>query len=285
MRDFLSKEYDLLEGKTFRHLFVLGSAIFAFVILWLFQPFGLFVIEQPLKLGLISLYVAVGAAFHYIQFFPIQKLFIKHHTILSTILWFLLTIIIIGTSSYAINAVIFKFENLKALRFFYMQGIILSIMVIPISAFVLIHYNYTLKKRLLIAMSGNAVLKSTPLINKSHSDREIVFNSENKKEGLSIALNSFIAVSTIDNYIELQYLNSGVLDKMVLRYSLSKVEKDNEGIDEIFRCHKSFLINKTKIESVSGNAAGYKLKLKDLDTPIPVSRKWNNEIKDMTFIK
>jgi DNA-binding LytR/AlgR family response regulator len=69
----------------------------------------------------------------------------------------------------------------------------------------------------------------------------------------------------------------------MLRYTLSGVEKDNSGISEIFRCHKSYIINKNKISSITGNAAGYKLILLGYNTPIPVSRKWNKDIASITI--
>jgi len=52
-------------------------------------------------------------------------------------------------------------------------------------------------------------------------------------------------------------------------------------VTEIFRCHKSYIVNKVKIDSITGNAAGYKLKLKDYSEYIPISRKWNKKIKEI----
>jgi DNA-binding LytR/AlgR family response regulator len=96
-------------------------------------------------------------------------------------------------------------------------------------------------------------------------------------------LDDFILVSSIDNYIELVYLKQGIVDKKIFRYSLSKIMQDNADIAEVFRCHKSYIVNKAQIESVSGNTAGYKLKLKGFDRLIPVSRQWNQSIKNMNF--
>jgi DNA-binding LytR/AlgR family response regulator len=54
-----------------------------------------------------------------------------------------------------------------------------------------------------------------------------------------------------------------------------------QGKQNIYRCHKSYLVNLAKVNHVSGNAQGYKLHLKDVEDQIPVSRKLNEEIKEI----
>jgi DNA-binding LytR/AlgR family response regulator len=49
---------------------------------------------------------------------------------------------------------------------------------------------------------------------------------------------------------------------------------------DIFRCHKSYLINLTQVAHISGNAQGYKLHLQNSTIEIPVSRTLNATIKE-----
>ena len=86
-------------------------------------------------------------------------------------------------------------------------------------------------------------------------------------------------IATLDNYIELYTFEDAELSKKTIRYSLMKVEHDNKDHTDLFRCHKSYMVNKSNIESISGNAAGYKLKLLNYHDLIPVSRKWNKYIQ------
>lgn len=280
MKVFLNKPYDLLESKTFRYLFVFGGSVFALVFLWVFEPYGLYNLSIKEKILAVSLYVGIGMVLMLIQFFPLQKLLIKNYTVLSTILWLLLSFIIIGTSSSIINSYLYNDGHFNFWAFLVFQGIILSINIFPVSAFVLVHYSISLKKRLKVATSVNSKIQNR---NSQSQDEktEVILNSENKNEGMVIFLDSLLFVSSIDNYIEVNYLDNGIQKRSLLRYSLSGIEQDNTDISEIFRCHKGYIVNKRKIESVTGNAAGYKLKLKHFDDLIPVSRQWNKEIKTM----
>jgi len=42
MKNILNRPYDLLESKVFRYLFVFGGSGFAFIFLWIFEPYGLY---------------------------------------------------------------------------------------------------------------------------------------------------------------------------------------------------------------------------------------------------
>lgn len=281
MKNILSRPYDLLESKVFRYLFVFGGSGFAFIFLWIFEPYGLYnltVVHE--KILAIGLYTGIGLLLMFIQFFLLQSLVIKDYTIIKTIGWIALAFFIIGTSSSIINSYLYNNGLFNILGFFYFQGIILSINIIPVSIFVLIHYNITLKKRLGVASNINSSLGKRGELKINH--KPIVMNSENKKEGFSIEIDSLIFICSVDNYIEVYFLVNNTLEKKMLRYTLSGIEKDNNGISEIFRCHKSYIVNKRKISSVTGNAAGYKLILQGYTTPIPVSRKWNKDIASIT---
>lgn len=42
---------------------------------------------------------------------------------------------------------------------------------------------------------------------------------------------------------------------------------------KVIRCHKSYIVNLNKLDKISGTSKGYKIHIKDLDFPIPVSRR------------
>jgi hypothetical protein len=263
---------------------VFGGSGFAFIFLWIFEPYGLYNLTTlSEKILAIGLYIGIGLFLMIIQFFILQSLVIKNYTVIKTIGWIVLSFLIIGTSSSIINSYLYNRGQFNVKGFFYFQAIILSINIIPVSVFVLIHYNLTLRKRLKVAYKVNYTLGNED-IKPTIKHKSIVLNSENKKEGLSVEIDSLIFIGSVDNYIEVYFLVNNIVEKRLLRYSLARVEKDNSKILEIFRCHKSYIINKRKISSITGNAAGYKLHLKDYDTPIPVSRKWNKNIVTITSL-
>jgi DNA-binding LytR/AlgR family response regulator len=70
-----------------------------------------------------------------------------------------------------------------------------------------------------------------------------------------------------------------VLSKKLLRNSLKAVTESLVEHPQLFRCHKSYLVNLLNVVHVSGNAQGYKLHLLNTDFRVPVSRQHNEEIK------
>lgn len=280
MKDLFKKQYDLLESKTFRYWFVFGVALFGLIFLWVFEPYGLYNLttfdEKVLAIGL---YTVIGLLLMIFQFFLLQKIFIRKYTLGITILWIILSFFIIGTSSFIINAFLYNEGRFYFSGFIYFQRAILSINIIPVILFVLIHYNQTLKKRLRMAVQINNSIHTKS--QNSDKGQTVVLNSENKNDKLELTLNSLLFITSVDNYIDVYYIDNRIIKHKLLRYSLSGIELDNPSVTDLFRCHKSYIVNKIKIDSVAGNAAGYKLKLKDYSDYIPISRKWNKQIKDI----
>ncbi|TXC81765.1 LytR/AlgR family response regulator transcription factor [Luteibaculum oceani] len=88
----------------------------------------------------------------------------------------------------------------------------------------------------------------------------------------------FFFAEAMQNYVAIHYNEAGELTKKVIRYTLSKLESDCEGTT-IIRCHRSYIVNPQKIESISGNAQGLKLKIKNCEVEIPVSRSFIPTLK------
>jgi len=79
----------------------------------------------------------------------------------------------------------------------------------------------------------------------------------------------------MQNYV---VINDITLSKQTFRSTLSKLA-DELLVYNIVRCHRSYLVNINAIKSVSGNAQGLKLQLKNTEQIIPVSRKYISKIK------
>lgn len=280
MKDLFKKQYDLLESKTFRYWFVFGVALFGLIFLWIFEPYGLYNLttfhEKVLAIGL---YTGIGLFLLIFQFFLLQNIFIRKYTLGITILWIILSFLIIGTSSFIINAFLYNEGRFYFSVFIYFQGVILSINIIPVILFVLIHYNLTLRKRLRMAVQINNSIQNKS--QNSDKGQIVVLNSENRNDKLELSLSSLLFITSVDNYIDVYYIDNRIIKHKLLRYSLSGIEQDNPNVTDLFRCHKSYIVNKIKIDSVTGNAAGYKLRLKDYSDYIPISRKWNKQINDI----
>ncbi|MEM6697307.1 MAG: LytTR family transcriptional regulator DNA-binding domain-containing protein, partial [Bacteroidota bacterium] len=83
------------------------------------------------------------------------------------------------------------------------------------------------------------------------------------------------------NYIEVIYFQDAEFQKQLIRNTISNIAKQLQDQDAFYRCHKSYIINLSKIQNVSGNARGLKIHFAQLDEPIPVSRKNHETLKKL----
>ena len=280
MQQILNRPYDLIENKTFRFIFVFGGSLFTMMFLWVFEPYGFYNLSNFEKLRAIGYYLGAGLITMILQFYLFQDIIIKSYTLLNSILWILLSAILLSISGGIVNSMLFNDGKYFIYSILFFLKVVPSIQVIPLTIFILVHYNWLLKKHLKQAVHLNASLKQGRNTRVS-IEKLVEINSDNKNESLKTSLDSLLFIVSMDNYIEVSLFENGSIIKKLIRYSLLRVEQDNVGIAELFRCHKSYIINKNMIESVVGNAAGYKLKLFNCEKHIPVSRKWKKEIQNI----
>jgi len=85
-------------------------------------------------------------------------------------------------------------------------------------------------------------------------------------------------VEAMQNYIRLWYLENDTLVNKTERSTLSTFE-DQIKSTALKRCHRSYIVNPSMIQKVTGNAQGLQLKLKDVKETIPVSRKFVDDFR------
>ena len=114
-----------------------------------------------------------------------------------------------------------------------------------------------------------------PQENETISTRQLF--SENSKESLTINVKNLLFVVSRENYVEVVYEENGI-KKSLLRNSLKNIESAFSIDQEIYKCHRSYLVNLYQVKSIVGNSQSLKLKIKHFDKLIPVSR---NKIKEL----
>jgi len=108
----------------------------------------------------------------------------------------------------------------------------------------------------------------------------ISIEAENEKDNLVIPVHTFLAASSADNYVKVFYLANDQLKTSMLRTTLKKLEENALAFPVLFRCHRTAIVNMAAVETLSGTAQGYRLKVAHLSEEIPVSRNLNQVIKE-----
>lgn len=106
----------------------------------------------------------------------------------------------------------------------------------------------------------------------------LLLKGDNQNEQLALSTHDLLYIQAADNYVEVHWRNAEGLQKSLLRGSMRTFAEQLATYPAFFRCHKSYIVNRLHIEQLSGNAQGYKLHLRQLPQPIPVSRSLNAQL-------
>lgn len=281
---FLQRPYQVHNRFRDHLLPALGFGAFVFLFLYIFQPFGL----RSLPRGLLPVTLAYGAVtaavMLLLSFFGTvvfsRFMAAENWTVGREIFWTLLNFIAIGTANMLLTHGL-EFAHISVSVFFYTQAITLAVGILPVSIFVLLresflHRHYGQRaEHLSRQLAGNSFSHSA-----SQAREALVLPSQNKGEDLHLAAEDLWLMIASDNYVEVVYRKGNTLQRSLLRAPLKQMEESLSGEPQFFRCHKSFMVNLNKVEHVSGNAQGYKLKLTQWDDPVPVSRQHNHRIHE-----
>ena len=81
-------------------------------------------------------------------------------------------------------------------------------------------------------------------------------------------------VEALQNYVKIVHLNDqDELAEQVERGTLKNVQDESKETS-LVRCHRSYLVNRTQVQSTSGNAQGLLLTLAGCEKKVPVSRSY-----------
>jgi hypothetical protein len=107
-------------------------------------------------------------------------------------------------------------------------------------------------------------------------DIPIKLLGQNNNEFLMVKPSQIIYLMAADNYVAVHYLVQSQ-KKVLLRSTLTLLYTQLSDYGIFIKCHRSYIVNKELILSVSGNAQGLKLKLQNVAEEIPVSRMLNKD--------
>jgi hypothetical protein len=140
--------------------------------------------------------------------------------------------------------------------------------IIPFGFFTVVNYRHLFVSELTedIRCTDNHLPSSGP------SEELIQISSRLKKEELSFYPSQFIYAESDGNYVVFYLSEEDRVKKEVIRNSISDIEQQLSAFPFFARTHRAFIVNLKKIISKKGNTLGYRLKLSDIDSEIPVSR-------------
>ncbi len=141
--------------------------------------------------------------------------------------------------------------------------------IIPFGFFTLLNYRHLFVQEVSQVFGSDNPPGETAFSNEKE---KIQINSRLKKEELSFFPRHFIYAESDGNYVVFHFDNEHQSHTELIRNSMNEIEKQLSGIAYLARIHRAFIVNVKKVQSKKGNTLGYRLKLYDTDSEIPVSR-------------
>jgi DNA-binding LytR/AlgR family response regulator len=126
----------------------------------------------------------------------------------------------------------------------------------------------------------NLNYKSITISDQTKTEDDSVYTtllSDSQNKELSLDIQELLLVEAQDNYCKIYYLENNEVKKAMFRLSLKKMHDQLAHMDNIIRCHRSYIINKSKVDKVSGRSQNYKLSIQGIDKSIPISRSFDIE--------
>lgn len=271
LRGFFRQPYNYYYGK--RDLFRLALFVFVFFFLFtfLFEPFNVNRDEHRFSFFLICTIHGLIGSLSFWLFFSLMNVFEgdENWAVGKEMLSYIFLFFFIGALNFLIRPVIYDNpENfsisyfLEELLHIVLVGTLLALIFIPINFFVLYQQN-----------SRKAEALSKPIKHAFDSAEIVNIDTETRVDNFDLKMESFLFAKAEGNYIEFNLEKPDLtLKKEVKRITLKELEKQLSVYEWIFKTHRSYLVNLKKINSVSGNAQGYSLKLGTSDISVPVSR-------------
>jgi hypothetical protein len=267
-------------SRIIRFTFFAGCIVF--LILVLFQPFGFHKTPSPyffrnaFFFGLATFIVATANAILlpvlFPRFFEERTWTVSRELIM--MLWQVLTISFI-------NLLFFKWlynEEISGKTIIEVLGITAAVGIFPITLIILLKQYALLKKYGASAAQLDHQIHYNDTKKIGKASPLITVYGESQREAVSFPLDDFRFISAADNYIKLHFIKDNKLASEVLRNSLKKLSEQFLQYEQVFRCHRTYIVNLSAVNQVTGNAQGYKLHLKGVDESVPVSRNLNKEL-------
>lgn len=272
MRHVLEWKYPMARSGKEMGGYALMVAMLTYLFIACYQPFGTYNYSNPYKYALLAPYAAIAFLIFLGGDMAVARLFRqwkwKNEIAKITVLLFVCSFFNYLYSIWFINDAGFSVRALYYMVLFtYALGV-------PV-CFLYFFVRYALLRPVAPALARN---ESDAYRKVAGSELAIVPDSGDLP--FSIAPADFLFAKSEGNYSLLYYRDGQAVHKKLVRLSLKKLEGQIcDG--PIWRCHRSYIVNMEMAIDKKGNAQGYKISMRHIEEPVPVSRGYADELVRM----
>jgi len=276
MIEYLNKPFPFIENKLHRLIASFLFALFIFIFIYIFQPFGISNIQYNKGLYLLG-YFGITASVMLLGFFVAPLIFkdffnFENWTIKKNYIFISIHFLLIIILNWIYNTTIGITEQHSLLYFI--------LITVSVGIFPTLFLMYFIEK----ILTNKSQSIATTITDKIQHQKTETINtsiqlvSKNNNETFTINLHQLICIKSEGNYLSVVFKDNNKIESKLIRNSISKIEEQLIIFEKVVRCHRSYIVNLGNVEKLSGNARNFSLHITDLDYLIPVSRSFPNEI-------
>ncbi|WP_318845669.1 LytTR family DNA-binding domain-containing protein [Chryseobacterium sp. JV558] len=277
-RQHLFKEIDYPDryrkNNLFKTVLVIFGVIFSFLIL--VKPFEVNIFQQKVSYIMICCFHAlIPSLILYFYFTGFNYLQAKNHqnenwSLAKEYTHISIVLLLTGVCSFLIRDIIYLNSNnwtwnylWEEVRNCFVGGVILYF-------FMRLAVFYFESKK-----DSSLIFQFTPLnpkIEENTTSTLVYIKTQVKQDDFSLDVKNLLFVKADGNYIEITSCNNNQLNIELKRISLTQFEAQVLEVQNLFRCHRAYLVNMNHIKNMTGNSQGYQLSFGPTTDKVPVSR-------------
>lgn len=255
-------------------------AVAVFVVLFVFQPFGIKEIEESEKMMILIICGVIAFASMLIcQFvFPYvaKSFYDEHHWNGSKqlIQSLLMSIIISVGLSYFLAS-----RNVGTISFPVDGLVLFAFSIIPLVLFIFVQETMHDSKFKRKAENLNTDLKNKSVVNSDNPLKILVFKGNSEK--LSLIPNQLIYAKIDGNVSEFFYQNPFGIDKSVITIDSKQVLDELSEHPQFVKFSENIMLNTNAIQKISGSARGYDIAIARVNEMVKVSGKFKKNLEKL----
>ena len=281
MKSFLTRTYPFKQSPHWlRDSIVYGVVIWA--MLFVLQPFG-FSMYRGSKFLVAALFGLVTSGCYAVYGLSVVRTLharVKPWRIWHQAFTVLGLILFIAVCNFILFSFIFKYPiTIRFFLAFLYWTMIIGTIITTLA--IVIDYNRNLRDRMEELLSNTA---------EEQKDISVTISDHNVRgNDLTIPINDLLYIEAQKNNVSVCFVKDGEPPATEIHTTLTAVAEELKDYENIFQCHRSFIVNVNNIKSARGNSNGYQLTLgkatgrrdsgNTCPASIPVSRSYVPRLK------
>lgn len=307
MLALITKPFPINTWRWYQHRGI-GFGLFIFLFLFLFKPFYLHLLETgkllslTISYGAITALVIIAGGLVFTKWIS-PRINEEKWTLGKQVLLNMVLMICIAFFNVFITQLIYGMPIDFSWYGSMLQWVVM-IGTLPIAIAELVSYNYYLRKNLESASELTRIARlpykepvktfsltanNEPVLTEAGlqlpynedilnieetpvTEPVLVLTGENQADRLTLQEQQLLAVQALDNYVNIFWTDGARLQTTMLRNTLTNITEQLKKQPYMYRSHRGWLVNSTKVKEVEGNAQGLKLTIDLMEQAVPVSR-------------